>query len=273
MRPQTQKLFSLSLDPFTKEIDDTEIWLPPSKKDLVDTITAALTRRQHILLTGEPGAGKTVVLRAVRHALPKTRFRLTYCHNATLGRRDFYRQLCTAIGLSPKATAAAIFCALNEYVEQLAAEHKQHPVFLMDECHLMKDDMLDHLHILQNYAWDSKALISLVLIGLPELRDRLHRRRHRSLMTRLQHRLVLDPLVPDDTAAYLTFRLERAGCKANPFPPDSVALLHEKTGGLMRDIDRIASLSLDLAARRRNKTIHKDIILDAINIDMNGGLL
>ena len=45
----------------------------------------------------------------------------------------------------------------------------RNPVFLLDECHLMKDDMLDHLHILQNYAWDSKALLSLVLIGLPEL--------------------------------------------------------------------------------------------------------
>lgn len=92
-------------------------------------------------------------------------------------------------------------------------------------------------------------------------------------MSRLQHRLVIDPLVPDDTTAYLDYRLERAGCSRHPFPPDTVALLHEKTGGLMRDIDRIASLALDLAARRRNKTIHKDILLDAINIDMNGGLL
>jgi general secretion pathway protein A len=273
MRPQTQKLFALSCDPFSKEIDDTDIWLPPSKKEPVDTIISAITRRRHVLFTGEPGAGKTVVLRAVRHALPKTRFRLTYCHNATLGRRDFYRQLCAAIGLTPKASAAAIFSALNEYVEQLAAEQKQHPVFLMDECHLMKDEMLDHLHILQNYAWDSRALISLVLIGLPELRQRLQRRRHRSLMSRLQHRLIIEPLVPDDTAAYLDYRLKRAGAKGHPFPPDSVAFLHEKTGGLMRDIDRIASLALDLAARRRNKTIHKDILLDAINIDMNGGLL
>jgi adenylylsulfate kinase-like enzyme len=50
-----------------------------------------------VLLTGKPGVGKTCVLRALRSRLPEQGFRLTYCHNATLGRRDFYRQLCLAL--------------------------------------------------------------------------------------------------------------------------------------------------------------------------------
>jgi len=272
MRPQTLKAFDLAADPFTKEIADADLWLPSSKKEVVETIVEALVARQHLLIIGEPGAGKTAVLRAVRHALPQTRFRLTYCHNATLGRRDFYRELCNAIGLSPKATAAAVFNALNEYVLELAAERKQHPVFLLDECHLMKDDMLDHLHILQNYAWDSRAILSLVLIGLPAILERLHRRRHRSLMSRLQRRVIIDELEPEDTAEYLRYRLALVKCARDLFPADAVALLHEKTIGNMRDLDRIAGIALDVAARRRARTIHKDIVLDAISVDMNGGV-
>lgn len=272
MRRDTLKAFGLTQPPFTKEIEDAALWLPPSKKDLVDAVVETISQRQHVLLLGEPGAGKTAVLRAVRHALPETRFRLTYCHNATLGRRDFYRQLCTAIGLSPKATAAAVFHALSEYVQELAAERQHHPVFLLDECHLMHDDMLDHLHILQNYAWDSRAILSLVLIGLPELRERLERRRHRSLMSRIDRRFAIEPLLAEDTAGYLRHRLERAGCERDLFPPDAVALLHERTGGLLRDLDRIADLALDLTARRRAKVVHKDLVLDAISIDQNGGL-
>ena len=273
MRRETLKAFSFTVAPFSKEVADADLWLPPSKKEVVEAVVSTLTQRQHALLLGEPGAGKTAVLRAVRHTLPATRFRLTYCHNATLGRRDFYRQLCTAIGLTPKATAAALFHALTEYVRELAtAEHPQHPVFLLDEAHLLQDEMLDHLHILQNYEWDARALVSIVLIGLPELKDRIDRRRHRSLRSRLDRRYVVEPLEAADTDAYLRYRLARAGCDRELFPSDAVAVLHERTGGLIRDIDRLADLALDLAQRRRAKLVHKDVVLDAIQIDLNGGL-
>lgn len=270
MRKQTMKFFDLERDPFCKDVDDEALWLPPSKSHLVDSLVEAVDLRRHVLLVGDPGAGKTAVLRAVRHALPQTRFRITYCHNSTLGRRDFYRQLCRAVGLSPKATAAAVFNALNDYVEEVATDRGQHPVFFLDECHLMRDEMLDHLHILQNYAWDSKPLLSLVLIGLPELRERLMRRRHRSLMSRIHLRLVVDALAPSDTADYLRHRLVHAGGDDELYPSDAVAVLHEKTAGLMRDLDRIASLSLDLAAKQRSRTVHKDIVLEAIDLDTNG---
>lgn len=271
MQTRAMKLYKLTCDPFSKEVEDSDLWLPPAKKSLVQAIVEAIRQRRHVLLTGEPGAGKTVVLRAVRTALPQTKFRLTYCHNATLGRRDFYRQLCHAIGLSTKATAAAVFNALNEYVEQLAVDQKAHPVFLLDESHLLKDEMLDHLHILQNYGWDSKALLSVVLIGLPELSERLHRRRHRSLMSRIDYRLLLEPLTPTDTGDYVEHRLKLAGVGKELFPPDAIAVLHERTGGLMRDVDRIARLALELGANAKAKMIHKDVVLDAINVDMHGG--
>ena len=94
--------------------------------------------------------------------------RRDYCHNDTLGRRDFYRQLCVALGLTPSATAEGVFYAVASHIEELAIE-RAHPVFLLDEAHLLRQDTLEHLHILMNYEWDSRALLSLVLVGLPEL--------------------------------------------------------------------------------------------------------
>ena len=121
-----------------------------------------------MLLDGEPGVGKTCVLRALRHRLPQAGFRLTYCHNATLGRRDFYRQLCLALGLTPTATAAAVFYAVSPHVEELGRE-RVHPVFLLDEAHLLHQDTLDHLHILLQLRVGQKALLSLVLVGLSSI--------------------------------------------------------------------------------------------------------
>jgi general secretion pathway protein A len=143
------RFFTMSEAPFSKEISDGDLWLPPSKQEVVEEVCEAVQEHAQVLLVGEPGAGKTCVMRAVRQRLPQAGFRLTYCHNATLGRRDFYRQLCHALGLTPAATAAAVFYAVSNHVENLGRE-RIHPVFLLDEAHLLHQDTLDHLHILLN---------------------------------------------------------------------------------------------------------------------------
>jgi type II secretory pathway predicted ATPase ExeA len=260
------RVFELREAPFSKELPDAELWLSPSRQALVDDMLEALDERASIVLVGEPGVGKTAVLRALRQRVAQGAFRLTYCHNATLGRRDFYRQLCLALGLMPAATAAAVFHAVSLHVADLAGA-RIHPVFLLDEAHLLHQDTLDHLHILLNYEWDSRALLSLVLVGLPELEDRLLLRRNRSLASRLHHRFVITPLAPADTAAYVRVRLERVGCSRELFPADAVAMLHEATRGAMRDIDRVATAALRQAARRKRRTVERDVLAGVLERD------
>jgi general secretion pathway protein A len=251
--------FGLSIEPFSKEIADQELWLPPSKRALLDDLVEAVEAKESVVLTGEPGAGKTCLLRALRHAMPPERYRLPYCHNATLGRRDFYRQLCLVLGLAPSATAAAVFFAVSSHIEDLAHEHL-HPIFLLDEAHLLHQDTLDHLHILLNYEWDSKPLLSLVLVGFSDFEDRLKLRRNRSLYSRLARRLTIDPLRPDDTPDYLAVRLRRAGCDRELFHSDAVALLHEAAAGNLRDLDRLATACLRTATRKKRKIVDRDLL-------------
>jgi type II secretory pathway predicted ATPase ExeA len=250
--------FHLTEPPFDKAIEDDALWMPSSRQSVVDELVEAVQERQHVLLTGEPGIGKTCVLRAVRHRL-QSGFRLTYCHNATLGRRDFYRQLCLAIGLSPKATAAAVFYAVSTHVQELAREHVR-PVFLLDEAHLLHQDVLDHLHIISNYEWDSAPLLSLVLVGLPDLRDRMQLRRNRSLWSRVHARLALDNPHPEDSVEYVQYRLKRAGGDEGLFSSDALAFLHEASEGHLRNIDRLATAALKTAARRKLKRVDRELV-------------
>jgi len=258
--------FGLKEAPFTKEIADVDLWLPSSKTGVVDELCEAVSEHASVLLTGEPGVGKTCVLRAVRKRLPEAGYRLTYCHNATLGRRDFYRQLCLALGLDPKATAASVFFSVSTHVQDLGQE-RVHPVFLIDEAHLLHTEMLAHLHILLNYEWDSKALLSLVLVGLPELKDQLKMRRFRSLHSRLQWRLHIDQLTPDDSTEYLRYRMKRAGCDRDVFTQDAVQMLHEAASGGMRDLDRLATGCLREAARKKRKLIERDLLTRVLDRD------
>lgn len=251
--------FGLRTAPFSKEIDDADLWLPESKTALVADIEEALGDRQSILLLGEPGVGKTCVLRALRHRLPQAGFRLTYCRNATLGRRDFYRLLCHTLGLHPTSSAANLFLAVETHVHDLRRD-KVHPVFLLDEAHLLHPDMLAHLHILMNYEWDAKALLSLMLVGLPELEGNLSRRAHRSLLTRIHHRFLIPPASVEDTAEYVRYRLASAGTDRALFPDDAIAALHELSQGALREIDRLAAAALREATRRRKKLVDRDLV-------------
>ena len=258
--------FGLARPPFSKELADGDLWVPASRKRLVDQLVDATHEHGHVLLTGEPGVGKTCVLRALRHRLPDAGFRLTYCHNATLGRRDFYRQLCLALGLSPKATAAAVFYEVSSHVQQLG-EERIHPVFLLDEAHLLHQDVLDHLHILANYEWDSRALLSLVLVGLPEMHHRMNLARNRSLWSRIHTRIHLGEAHVDDTAEYLEHRLAGAGGSATILSSDAIAMLHEASGGRLRDLDRIATDTLKRAARRKLKKVDRQLVQSTLDTD------
>ena len=258
--------FKLEAPPFDKEIGDGDLWVPESRGRVVERLVDACNGRGHILLTGEPGVGKTCVLRALRHRLPAAGFRLTYCHNATLGRRDFYRQLCGALGLAPSATAAAVFHAIAEHVRELETT-RVHPVFLLDEAHLLNQQVLEHLHILSNYAWDSAPLLSLVLVGLPELDERLRLRTNRSLYSRILSRLHLGDAGPEDTAEYVAHRVAIAGAAQDLFDGDALALLHEASAGRLRDIDRIATEALRRAARRKLKRVDRKTLSASFDAD------
>lgn len=254
--------FGLTRPAFDKRISDSHLWLPPSRDAAVQDICDGVRARQWSLLTGDPGVGKTCIVRGVRQRLDTETYRLTYCHNTTLGRRDFYRQICLALGLAPKATAAAVFYAITTHIAEIARE-QQHPILLIDEAHLLRQPVLDHLHILGNYAWDSEPLLTIILVGLPELEDQLRLRRNRSLYSRLGRRQRVSTLEPADTADYLRTRLSLAGCEREVFTTDAIARLHEAASGTLRDLDRIAAHCLRIAADRKDQLVERSVVSEA----------
>ena len=123
---------------------------------------------------------------------------------------------------------------------------------------MLHPDVLDHLHILLNYEWDSRALLSIVLVGLPELEERLAMRRNRSLYSRLHCRASLDAHSADDTREYLHYRLKAAGAERELFAVDALPEIHERTRGSLREIDRVATSALREAAKKKRKLVTLD---------------
>jgi type II secretory pathway predicted ATPase ExeA len=222
MSDRIQEHFGLSRRPFDKEIPSELMWMDGGRQQALDRLVETVGHRGHALVTGEAGVGKTCVLRALRERLSPAHFRVVYAAHVTLGRRDFYRQLCYAMGVEPKATAAAMFEALQREIATASSEQRQHAVLVLDEAHLMPDTTLGHLHVLSNFSWDSRALLSLVLVGLPELHDRLRLGIHRSLLTRIRSWVTLEAGSPELTRGYIRQRLEAAGARQEVFTADGL---------------------------------------------------
>ncbi|WP_437325348.1 hypothetical protein [Sorangium sp. So ce381] len=111
-----------------------------------------------------------------------------------------------------------------------------------------------------NYEWDSRALLSLILVGLSDLQDRLELRKNRSLYSRIERRLSIGAMVPDDTGEYVRLRMSRAGADRDVFTADALTLLHEAAGSSLREIDRMATAALREAARRKKKLVERDVM-------------
>jgi general secretion pathway protein A len=129
----------------------------------------------------------------------------------------------------------------------------------------MPDSSLGTLHVLANFEWDREPVVSLVLVGLPELGERLKLGLHRSLLTRISHKIDVTPASPEQTAAYVNKRVEDAGARAALFAPDALLVLHELTGGVLRSIDVLAEASLRVAAHQRKKQVDRGIVRSAFS--------
>jgi type II secretory pathway predicted ATPase ExeA len=239
--------FGLARPPFTKEFAASDMFQAQPIADAIRRLRSAVEARTSAVLVGESGVGKTCVLRGLEAELNPARFRVMYLHHANVNPRDFYRQVSALLGLEPKAHPSAMFRQIQAHMEELADQQKVHPVLLLDEAQLVSFSMLEQLHILLNFRMDSASFLSIVLVGLPELKDRLARNVLSSLSTRLPTRVHLEPLDVEGVAGYVAHRMQIAGATSEVFSRDAVLSIREATGGVMRKIDVLALHALEVA--------------------------
>jgi general secretion pathway protein A len=265
MSDAVQEFFALRRRPFDKDLPDEALWLDPTRSDGIDRLVDAANHRQHAVVLGEPGVGKNCVLRGLRARLSPVHFRLHYVAHVSLGKRDFYRQICQALGVECKLMPATMYATIQANLEAIAKE-RVHPVLVLDEAHQMPDSSLNTLHVLANFEWDREPVVSLVLVGLPEFGARLKLGVHRSLLTRIAHKIEIAPTTADQTATYVTKRLEDAGARHAVFAPDALVVVHELTGGVLRSIDVLAEATLRVAAHHKKKLIDRALVRQAFQL-------
>jgi len=147
----------------------------------------------------------------------------------------------------------------------LTLEAKIYPVLVIDEAQHLRNEVLEDLRLLTNYAMDAERRLCLLLVGLTELRRRLGMAVHESLAQRIVVRYHLSGLSREELPAYLEHHLNLAGCTLPLFDPAAIEALYQATQGLPRKVNRAAHYALSAAAATKSRQISAEHMATALD--------
>jgi general secretion pathway protein A len=250
-----RKHFALTDYPFDLKLDPEDLFASATLAEAEARLKHLLELRAIGLVTGEAGSGKTTVCRKIAAGLHPGLYRVFYVPLSTGNVMDMYKSIGWELGLPTERNRASAFRVIRAEITRLTLEAKQRPVLIVDEAHHLRNEVLEDLRLLTNYAMDSQNRLCLLLVGLTELRRRLSMAVHESLAQRIVVRHHLAGLSREELPEYLTHRLRRAGCELPLFEPPAVEALFQATQGMPRKLNRLAHYALTSAALNQAKTV------------------
>ncbi len=201
------------------------------------------------LLTGEIGSGKTLLRTVLHSRLGGEQHLRVSVENGLLGFDDLLLEIISQMrgervesrDLADRYSRISTFKRL---LTELVANRDRHLVVLLDEAQQLDPESLDALKGLTNIASERQNFLTVILMGQPELRQRV--RRLPQVDQRISLRYHLGALAQDEIEPYLRHRLEVAGYQGRfPFSAEAMELLHRSSRGIPREINRISKLALE----------------------------
>jgi type II secretory pathway predicted ATPase ExeA len=246
--------FGLKRKPFSKSPDPAFLFPSRQHAEAMARLSHAVEEREVAVLTGEVGAGKTTLSRALVDAFA-ARCRFSFVINPALPPAQLLGAIAEGFGIAGGRRKSETWSALAERLAELD-ETGQFPVVVVDEAQLLPGRAaFDELRLLTNLAGDEGALVGLLLLGQPELRQRLQERGGEAFAQRVGVAYHVGPLDEGETGAYLAFRLKVAGRDTPLFTPAAVSALHRHSGGIPRRINQLAASALLEAFAREAEEI------------------
>lgn len=217
------------------------------------------------LLTGVFGSGKTLLAQALLESLRPEQFASAFIFNPQLSHVELLREIIYQLGVhDPASQKTDILHRLTDILNDNYSEGR-HTVIIVDEAHLIEDRLIfEELRLLLNFQKKDRFLLTLILVGQPELRDKITHLK--PLDQRISMRFHLKGLRLEETRQYILHRLTVAGADRGIFEEETFSTIHENTGGLPRRINHICDLALltgyGMRAEKISNAIIREVIMD-----------
>ena len=257
-----QARFGLTRRPFDKSIATGDLYRWPGLDELTARLEMAKAARGIMLLTGDPGSGKTVAVRRFADSLNREHYLCVYLPLATVTVLDAYGQLNRALGGGVARSKSQLFAEIQRGIAELTAQGKQ-PVIILDEADMLRSALFDELRILLNFEMDSKDPLLLILVGQPQLLATLALRVHLPFRQRVAMRYRMPLLDELHTRQYVEHHLKLAGRKQRLFTDEAMIQMFVQSGGLPRVIGNLALTAMMNAAAQGKDIVELDEVIAA----------
>src|SRR5581483_10212579 len=242
-----ERFYGLTERPFELTPNPRYLFLTPKHQEALGNVLLGIRQRKGLtLVLGPAGTGKTTLIRATMANCAGTSANLVSIVNPTMTRAEFVEALARGFDLGEEAgrSKASLLPALEKHLRDQLARNLV-TALVVDEAQALPGELLEEVRLLVNIETETSKLLPVVLVGQPELADRLNDPLCCALKQRVSLRCELAPLTPSETAQYIATRIRTAGgVPGQLFTREAVDLIHQRSQGTPRVISVICDNAL-----------------------------
>ena len=268
-----ETFFGLTERPFTLRPDPSFLYLSRHHSLALSMLEFGLTGQAgFVMVTGEVGAGKTTL---IRHVLKRDNPNATIgvISNTHSGFGDVLEWACEALSIeagSSKRTSR--YQAFTKYLAQQCGAGQQ-VVLIVDEAQNLNVPALEELRLLSNIDFDGDHALQIILVGQPELMEKLKRPELRQFAQRISAHYHLAPLTYRESCAYIRHRLSVAGAKHEIFDSWAMAAVYYFADGVPRVMNSICDMAMVYAYAAGEPVVDIDRVFSVVQDREKNGVL
>jgi type II secretory pathway predicted ATPase ExeA len=259
--------FGLKRFPFDKNLKTQELFETEPLKECFARLEYIKRRGGILLLTGDPGVGKTLALRAYVDRLNENLVRPIYTPLSTLSRADLLYHLNRLLGLPTRLSKSAIYLQIQKTLLDSKEQAGKTILLIIDEAHLLQTGPLEELRLLTNFKMDSYDPFILILSGQSDLRRIMDFAVMEPFQQRIAIRYHLPGLQPEETKNYVAHHLQLAGAREPLLDEQALRAVHEVSFGVPRKIGAVTEAALTYALFAEKRTVTADMVLKVKNLE------
>ena len=242
------RYYGLKERPFNVTSDPAFFFSSKKHKEALSHLLYGVSQRKGIIvLTGEIGTGKTTICRFFLNQIGKN-VKTAFILNPTFSEIQLLESIVKDFGINPgKETKLGMVLELNNFLLR-ESNAGNNLVLIVDEAQNLKPSLLEQIRLLSNLETEKDKLLQVILVGQPELNNRLNLYDLRQLRQRIMVRYHIGPLEDDEIKSYINHRLEVAGSGSQPkgieFSDEAIEMISRFSGGTPRLINMICDRAL-----------------------------
>jgi general secretion pathway protein A len=272
-----KRLYGLTRNPFELSPDPKFFFPTRSHNEAFATLHyCVLRRRGFVVVTGEVGTGKTLIVRCLLDALIAGKIATAFVFNPQLSTLDFLSHVLTDLQVPTRdRTKGEMLSSLNEFL-LLRSRRGTTTVLVVDEAHLLSWELMEEIRLLTNLETSQYKLLQIVMVGQPELDRKIDTEDLRQLKQRIAMRCRLEPLGLQELRGYIHRRLELAGanCRGTKvFSEAAIEAIHRCSRGIPRLVNTLCENSLISGYGKQTSQITTEIVQEcAADLHLNSAL-